>query len=327
MSSAVRLGVVGLGTMGRNHVRVARGLPELELTAVFDPQPGPTMSGEPIVGSLDELIEAVDAAVVAVPTEDHLAVAGALVSARKHVLVEKPLAHDVDAAEQLAAAGRASDVVVAVGHIERFNAAVRELGRRLAAGELGEVHQVSTSRQGPFPARIKDVGVVKDLATHDIDLVQFISGRKYQSVSARTAHRSGRPHEDLVSAVCTLDDGTIVNHMVNWLTPTKERQVVVTGEMGRFVADTLTSDLTFWANASVPTEWDQISRFRGVSEGDMIRYAFPKAEPLQTELEGFRDAIALGKGDIVTAHEGVDVLRVAEAMLTSAANGTAEAIV
>ncbi len=327
MSSAVRLGVVGLGTMGRNHVRVARGLPDLELTAVFDPQPGPTMSGEPIVGSLDELIEAVDAAVVAVPTEDHLAVAGALVSARKHVLVEKPLAHDVDAAEQLAAAGRASDVVVAVGHIERFNAAVRELGRRLAAGELGEVHQVSTSRQGPFPARIKDVGVVKDLATHDIDLVQFISGRKYQSVSARTAHRSGRPHEDLVSAVCTLDDGTIVNHMVNWLTPTKERQVVVTGEMGRFVADTLTSDLTFWANASVPTEWDQISRFRGVSEGDMIRYAFPKAEPLQTELEGFRDAIALGKGDIVTAHEGVDVLRVAEAMLTSAANGTAEAIV
>ncbi len=327
MSSAVRLGVVGLGTMGRNHVRVARGLPDLELTAVFDPQPGPTMSGEPIVGSLDELIEAVDAAVVAVPTEDHLAVAGALGSARKHVLVEKPLAHDVDAAEQLAAAGRASDVVVAVGHIERFNAAVRELGRRLAAGELGEVHQVSTSRQGPFPARIKDVGVVKDLATHDIDLVQFISGRKYQSVSARTAHRSGRPHEDLVSAVCTLDDGTIVNHMVNWLTPTKERQVVVTGEMGRFVADTLTSDLTFWANASVPTEWDQISRFRGVSEGDMIRYAFPKAEPLQTELEGFRDAIALGKGDIVTAHEGVDVLRVAEAMLTSAANGTAEAIV
>jgi predicted dehydrogenase len=148
-----------------------------------------------------------------------------------------------------------------------------------------------------------------------------VARSKYVSVSARTAHKSGRVHEDMVAAVCDLENGIITNHLVNWLTPFKERLTIVTGERGAFVADTLTADLTFYANASVATQWDSVAAFRGVSEGDVIRYAFPKPEPLRVEHEAFRDAVLgiSGAGErIVTMEQGLATVAVAGAMLESA---------
>src|SRR4029453_17347722 len=142
---------------------------------------------------------------------------------------------------------------------------------RLRDGELGSVHQIVTRRQGPFPNRIGDVGVGKDLASNDIDLRAWVTGSSYRSVAARTAYKSGREHEDLVAVVGQLEDGTVTNHLVNWLSPMKERVTIVPGDRGCFVADTLTADLTFYANGLTPTAWDAISRFRGVTEGDMVR--------------------------------------------------------
>ncbi|MHB1802845.1 MAG: Gfo/Idh/MocA family oxidoreductase, partial [Actinomycetes bacterium] len=163
--------------------------------------------------------------------------------------------------------------------------------------------------------------VVKDLGTHDIDLTAWVAGSPYASISARTAYKSGREHEDLVVAVGMLDDGTITNHLVNWLSPLKERMTIVTGERGSLVADTVTADLTFYANGSITTEWEALTAFRGVSEGDMIRYAFAKPEPLRTEHEAFRDAVT-GKGNgIVTMREGMTTVAVAEAVLASARTG------
>ena len=187
------------------------------------------------------------------------------------------------------------------------------------AGELGQVYQVLTRRQGPFPARISDVGVVKDLATHDIDLTAWVAGAPYESVSAQVAYRSGRENEDMVVATGRLANGVIVSHTVNWLTPFKERVTIVTGEKGAFVADTLTGDLTFYANGTVESTWDQIANFRGVSEGDVIRYAIPKREPLALEQEHFRDAVRGDASGIVTMAEGVATLDVIDAVLTSAA--------
>jgi predicted dehydrogenase len=214
--------------------------------------------------------------------------------------------------------------VGAVGHIERYNPALQEARRRLANGELGEVHQIVTRRQGPFPARIADVGVIKDLATHDIDLTAWVSQHAFASISAHVAHRSGREHEDLVAIVGQLTDGTVTSHLVNWLSPFKERVTVITGDRGAFVADTLTADLTFHANGTVQTEWESIAKFRGVSEGDMIRYAISKPEPLRLEHEAFRDAVLGLPTDIVTMRQGVTTVAVAEAALRSAITGSAE---
>lgn len=327
--SGLRVGVVGLGMMGRHHVRLARATEGVEFVGVHDPSGDPHgVAGDvPNHSSLAALIEAgLDAAVVATPTDDHVDVGEALASAGVHMLIEKPLATDVVAGERLVRAIDEAGVIAAVGHVERFNPAVRALKRRLLDLELGDLYQISTSRQGPFPDRIRDVGVIKDLGTHDIDLTMWVSGQSFRSVSARVAHRAGRPHEDLVVAIGELDGGIVTNHQVNWLSPTKERQIVVTGSKGRLLADTITADLTFFANGSVATEWDAISSFRGVSEGDMVRFAISKPEPLAMEHIGFRDAVVTGSGDIVTAREGLEVLRVADAIARSAEDGSVEVL-
>jgi predicted dehydrogenase len=310
--------------MGRHHARVLGSLDGVDLVAVSDPMGDPhgVAGGREVLKSVDDLIKTgVDYAMVAAPTAFHEELALKLADAGVHALIEKPLAVDTPAATRITEAFKKAGLVGAVGHIERYNPALQQLRARLDNGELGDVYQITTRRQGPFPSRIADVGVIKDLATHDIDSTAWVSRSSYVSVSARTTHKSGRPHEDMVAAVCDLANGIITNHLVNWLTPFKERLTIVIGERGALVADTLTADLTFYANASVATQWDSVAAFRGVSEGDVIRYAFAKPEPLRVEHESFRDAVLgiSGATDrIVTMEQGLATVAVAGAMLESA---------
>ena len=311
--------------MGRNHARILASLDGVELVGVSDPahEAPDGVYGRPVVPSVEDLVGlGLDYAVVACPTALHEEVGLRLAEAGVSALIEKPLAHTPEAATRLVEAFDSHGLVAAVGHIERYNPALQSLRSRLEAGELGEIYQVVTRRQGPFPARIADVGVIKDLATHDIDLTSWVTGRAYSSVAARTVTKSGRPHEDMLSAVCQLTGGVIANHLVNWLSPFKERSTVVTGEHGSFIADTLTADLTFYANGVTASEWEAVRAFRGVAEGDMTRFAIAKREPLLVEHERFRDAVLGKDSDIVTLAEGLRTVQVAEAMLQSAAAGT-----
>lgn len=320
----LRAGLIGLGAMGRNHARVLSELDGVELAGVLEPagSPGRAARGAPVVRDLPALVAlGLDYAVVACPTALHEEIGVRLAEAGICALIEKPLADSVEAAARLVAAFEERDLVAAVGHIERYNPALQSLRSRLEDGALGDVYQVVTRRQGPFPNRITDVGVVKDLATHDIDLTGWVTGQQYTSVSARTVSKSGRPHEDMVAVVGRLTDGSIASHLVNWLSPLKERSTVVTGERGCFVADTLTADLTFYANGAHATEWEALRAFRGVSEGDMIRYAIPKREPLLVEHERFRDAVRGETGDIVTLRQGLRTVQVSAAVLESADRG------
>ena len=227
----------------------------------------------------------IDLCVVATPTITHEEIALEMAEAHVPTLIEKPLAHKAKAAQAISEAFDRNGVIGCVGHIERYNPALQDLRRRLADGELGNLYQVITRRQGPFPARITDAGVILDPATHDIDLTAWVTGSTYQFVSARIAHGTGRRvHEDLVSCVGELSGGIVVTHLVNWLSPLKERVTTVTGEFGCFVADTLTADLTFYKNGTEFSQWDRMAAFRGVTEGDITRYAIAKPEPLLTEL-------------------------------------------
>lgn len=323
--ATLRMGLIGLGMMGRHHARVIRELEGVELVAVADTYADPygVARDLPLLRSVEELIAAgLDMAVAAVPTGMHEEVGLALAGAGVHTLVEKPIAASAPAGKRLVDAFAAAGLVGAVGHIERFNPALQSLRQRIASGELGEVYQISTSRQGPFPARIADVGVVKDLGTHDIDLTAWLAQSGYESVFAQTTTRSGRIHEDMVSVTGKLQNGVITNHLVNWLSPKKERLTVVTGEKGAFVANTVTADLTFYENGLVATQWDSIGAFRGVSEGNVTRLAIAKPEPLRTEHEAFRDAVLGIRNDVVTLVEGQSTLIVAEAVLESARSGS-----
>ena len=136
-------------------------------------------------------------------------------------MVEKPIAHSVEAGERVGAAFDAAGVVGCVGHVERFNPALIAMRDGSQQGLLGEIYQITTSRQGPFPSRIADVGVVKDLASHDIDLTAWIAGAPTSVCPPTPQHRSGREHEDMIVVTGRLANGVIVNHLVNWLSPAR----------------------------------------------------------------------------------------------------------
>ncbi|WP_165218770.1 Gfo/Idh/MocA family oxidoreductase [Schaalia sp. ZJ1691] len=322
----IRVGVLGIGSMGRHHVRNVKNTEGFELVALADPAGDRfgVAGGMEVLPDVESLIGAgIDAAVVAVPTVYHEDAALKLAAAGVHTLVEKPLAADVESGERIQKAFADAGLVGAVGYVERCNPALLEMRKRIQDGQLGRVFQIITRRQSPFPARISDVGVVKDLATHDVDLAAWVAGSTYETIFAQTACRSGREHEDLLVASGRFANGVLVNHLVNWMSPFKDRTTIVTGEHGALVADTTMGDLTFYENGSMPVQWDQIANFRGVSEGEVTRYALTKREPLAVEHEHFRDAI-LGVGsDHVSMEEGLTALRVVEGILRSAAIGQA----
>ncbi len=327
MSGNLRAGVIGLGAMGRHHARVLRQIDGVDLVAAVDSR-GDTYGAVPglqVGRTIDELLAArLDMAVVAVPTVLHEEVGVALAAAGVATMIEKPVAMTLQAAKRISEAFHSAGVLACVGHIERFNPAIAEMRRRIQRGDLGSIYQITTQRFSTFPARIGDVGVVMDLATHDINTTQWLADSPYAQVSAATAHRAGRSHEDLVTVVGRLENDSVVDHQVNWLSPMKVRQTTVVGERGAFVADTAQVTLSFWANGAVPTDWEVLQQFRGVTEGDMTRFALRAYEPLMSEHEAFRDAVRGERSDVVSLSDGVETIRIAEAVLESAESGTTQ---
>jgi predicted dehydrogenase len=255
---------------------------------------------------------------VAVPTTLHREVACEVIQRGIHVLIEKPIALDATAGREMIAAAQQANVQLMVGHIERFNPAVVALKRKLAEGALGRVFQIDARREGPFPTRITDVGVVIDLAVHDLDVMRYISGAELVRVYAETERRVHSAHEDLLTGLTRLSDGTIGTLTINWLTPTKIRELFVTGEQGMFRVDYLTQDLYFYENATAHGyDWDTLRVLRGVSEGQMIRYMIPKKEPLRAEQEAFLAAVRDGSPVPVSGQDGLTALELAQAVVTS----------
>jgi len=304
--------------MGSNHARILASLSGVDFIGVCEPAARSISEsqGRTLCKNVSELIDlGIDYAVVAVPTKHHLKVCKELANSGIHALVEKPLSHNSQSAREIMSEFNTKGLLGAVGHVERYNPALQEAKKRL--DQLGTLYQIATRRQGPFPGRVVDIGVVKDLATHDINLTTWITQKHYSSVSARTAMRTGRELEDLVAVIGSLSDGTTTNHLVNWLSPLKERVTTLTGEKGAFVADTLTGDLTYYANGTNLSSWNELVHFRGNSEGDVIRYAIPKYEPLRLEHESFRDALLGKHSEVVTMEDGIDTILVAEAIIES----------
>jgi UDP-N-acetylglucosamine 3-dehydrogenase len=319
----LRGAIVGLGMMGRHHARLLQTTPRIAFAGAVDPggdRHGAVRDPAEVYATIDELVDRgkPDFAIVAVPTDEHVGVARALAGAGVHVLIEKPLAGTTAEAEEIIAICREAGVRAAVGHVERFNPALIELRRRTEEGQVGEVFLIGTERCGPFPDRVKDVGVVKDLATHDLDLVAWLGKSPIDVVAAQTVHKTGRAHEDLVLATGRLANDLAFSITVDWLTPTKIRRMRILGDRGMLVADTLTSDLVFHENGQVTSEWDSTQALRGVAEGNSTRYALKRREPLLVELEAFCDLVRGDPSAAVTLEEGLETVRCAEQVLESA---------
>lgn len=322
----VRVGLAGLGSMGRNHLRVIGTRPNARLVAVADPvadllaaataQTGALGFSEPLA----MIAEAdLDAVVIAAPTTAHLPLALAAIRRGIAVLVEKPLAPTVAEARQIVEASQAGGVPVQVGHVERFNPAVRELGRLLHEEHwLSTIFAIGTRRAGPFPARIRDVGVTIDLATHDVDICSWIAGERPIRVHAETAQRIHATHEDLLFGLLHFPSGVIAQLDVDWLTPAKRRELVVTGEEGMFELDYLTQRLTF-TRATDTTNPRLIGGYAPTFEGEVTELPVPAGEPLALEHDAFLRVVQEGGRPEVDAEDGLWAVAIATALLEAAA--------
>ncbi|HKP51049.1 MAG TPA: Gfo/Idh/MocA family oxidoreductase [Chloroflexia bacterium] len=329
IQNPTRVAVIGAGAMGRNHVRVLNDLPGVELVGVADADAETALRAARSFHTASyadyrELfgVEKPDAVVVAVPTAMHCEVVLHALQQGIHVLVEKPIASTEDEARAMLAVAESQGVVLTVGHIERYNPAILELHKRLRRGDLGRVFKMHARRLGPFPPRVRDVGVVIDLATHDVDIMHFLSGSRVTRVYAETSSKIHTAHEDLLSGLLRFEDDSVGVLDINWLTPTKIRELLVTGERGMFHADYLTQDLYFYENNYVKSDWDAMSRIEGVSEGDMVRLRIERAEPLRVELERFIQAVRGEEGvSLVSGEDGLAALHVARKIVEAGLEG------
>ncbi len=324
-----RVAVVGAGEMGRNHVRVYQDMAEVQLVAVVDKSEEALAKIQrshavPVYADYVEMLEREkpEAVSVVVPTVGHYNVVRDMLEADCHVLVEKPIAATLAEAEQLIHIAERHKRVLMVGHIERFNPAVIDLKQRLDRGELGRVFQIHARRLGPFPVRVQDVGVIMDLATHDLDIMRYLTGSNVTRLFAESSRKLHSSCEDMLDGIVRFADGTVGLLEINWLTPTKIRELYVTGEHGLFRVNYITQDLYYFENAAAADEkWSPLSLLRGVSEGMMIKYPIDKKEPLRTELEAFIREIDSGNSPAANGRDGRAALALAIGMIESAQSG------
>ena len=324
----MKTAVIGVGSMGRNHARVYSELAEAELVAVSDANAKQAESVAEKIGvraytDYREMLakEQPEAVSIAVPTVMHEEVGIVALEAGAHVLMEKPIAATIEEGQRLIEKAKSVGRQLMVGHIVRFNPAIQALKQKLAAGELGRIFQVFCRRAGPFPSRILDVGVVVDLAPHDVDLMRFLTGADPVRVYAETEQRLHTNHEDLLWGVLRFADGITGSLEINWLTPTKVRETLVLGERGMFRVDDLMQDLYFFENAQAKdVQWTTLQTLKGVTEGSMTRFAIPRFEPLKAELQAFLKAIQDGNPVPVSGEDGLAALKISLALVESGEN-------
>lgn len=322
--------VVGLGIMGNHHLRVLQALEEVVVVAVADPDRGrraraeqayPSVTAYPSLNEATQSVTA-DFACIAVPATSLAASAKEALCAGLHVLIEKPMARTVAEAREVAHEAKERGLTLTVGFVERFNPAVVALKRKVHEGVIGEIYQVHARRLSPFPDRDSMLGVALDLATHDIDVMRFLLEDEVHRIYAETARRLHETAEDLLCATLRFDHGATGLLEVNWLTPAKVRQISVTGERGMFTVDYLSQDLRFYEHpVRETTTWGALAGMRGAGEGDMIRYALTRQEPLRQEWQAFVDALRNGTPPVVTADDAIAALSIARSIQQASVEG------
>lgn len=327
--STIKVGVVGVGNMGRNHARSYREIPQADLVGVADSSSDRAREIAALYGcrpysTHHEMLdrEKPDAISITVPTAHHHAVTKDALAAGIHVLVEKPIASTLAQAREMTDMARDAGLVLMVGHIERFNPAVIALKERLMEKETGKVFQIHTRRLNTFPAHVRDVGVVVDLVSHDFDVMRHLVDSDVARLYAETRRLIHETHEDMFTGMITFTNGVLGLLEANWVTPTKIRELYVTTERGMYVVDYITQDLFLYENGdATAADWATIMSLRGVSEGTMTRFAISRREPLRVEHEAFLAAVQGDPARVVTGDDGAAALNLSLKAVHSATVG------
>lgn len=315
----LKAAVIGVGSMGYNHVRVYREMEnEVELVGVedHDPQTASKVGarfGVPAFTDFRKLLDEAqpDLVSLAVPTSLHYEIGKELIERGVHVLIEKPITSTLEQGEELIELAKRENITLAVGQIERFNPAVMELRRRLQQRMAGTVYKIQAERLSPYPSRIQDAGVVIDLASHDIDLFRYLMSEPITRLYGEILRTINSDREDAFNGLLRFQGGAMGVLDVNWITPTKVRRLTVTGARGMFRCDLLSQELYFYENESGPSQWDTFSILRGVSEGNVLGIRIQRHEPLAAQLSDFVAAVRDRRPPTVTGEDGLETLRIA----------------
>lgn len=316
----IKVAVIGVGSMGQNHARIFFHSEQADLVAIADPfkeqaeKVARHYNARAYLNYQDLLHqENIDAVSIAVPTSLHKEVALQALEKGKHVLLEKPIASTEAEALEIIRAAEKNNCKLMIGHIERFNPAVQELKSRLQRGELGEIYKIDVQRIGPFPSRITDVGVIIDLSVHDLDVINYLIEDSPMRIYAETQQRLHPHHEDSVTALIRYGQGVLAVLNINYLSPTKTRQLKIFGKKGMFLVNYLDQELYFYENKGFTTD-----NWESVSEGDMKKITIPKREPLQLEIESFIHCIKENINPAISGEHGLSSLKIAQAIMKSA---------
>ena len=298
---ALRVGVVGIGVMGSNHARVLADLAGAALAGVADPDLKQRQFvcgalGCPGYEDIDGLLESgVDALTIAAPTHLHRDLAMKCIRRGVHVLVEKPIASSVEEGNSIIAAARAAGVTLMVGHVERFNPAVAAIKEAIRDEDI---LSIAITRVGPFPPRMSNVGVVIDLAVHDIDLICWFTDSEIIEVQPQLSSAMAE-REDIALLQFRTASGVLAHINTNWITPFKARNVTVATRKKYVMGDLLTRQVT------------ECFGFQPDGSYSMRHLSVGHAEPLRSELAAFISAIRDGNRPAVTGEEGVAGLAIA----------------
>jgi predicted dehydrogenase len=298
---ALRVGVIGVGVMGSNHARVLTDMADIQLVGVVDPDRKQRnfvtqalgCDGYENVGALLDC--GVDAVTIAAPTHLHRDIALTCIARGVHVLVEKPIASSVEEGREIIAAAKRAGVTLMVGHVERFNPAVEAI-KDAIRGE--DILSIAITRVGPFPPRMSNVGVVIDLAVHDIDLIRWFTDSDIVEVQPQLSSAVAE-REDIALLQFRTASGVLAHINTNWLTPFKARNVTVATRRKYVMADLLTRQVT------------ECFGFQPDGSYSMRHLSVGHAEPLRAELLAFAQAISEKKPPAVTGEEGVASLEIA----------------
>ncbi|MBP1910311.1 UDP-N-acetylglucosamine 3-dehydrogenase [Methanolobus bombayensis] len=300
----LKVGVIGAGAMGKNHIRIYSEMPDVELAGISD-------IDKDLVESLAQqydtkaftdykemLASGMDAVSIVVPTKMHRQVAIDAIEAGAHVLVEKPIADTVENANDIIDKAKENERLVMVGHIERFNPAVIKLKEIIDSGLLGKIVSISTTRVGPYNPRIRDVGVILDIGVHDIDVISYLYGRSVNQVYT-VAGADIHSFEDHATIHMRYDHEFSGLVEVNWLTPHKVRKLTAVGVEGVAYLDYM----------------DQTVELH--DSGWVRKAKIDQKEPLKNELEYFIDCINNGKQPEPSGNDGKHALKVSLAAISS----------
>lgn len=319
--------LVGLGRMGRNHLRILGEDPGFEVVGVVDPVfPESSVQARsdqrvPVSKTLDQFLEspagkAFDCAVIASPTSTHHSVTERFLDLGKSVLVEKPLASSGDLGESLIAKAKSKGLVLAVGHVERFNPAVLKLKHVLDAGWLGTPIHFSFTRVGGYPNEVRDGNnVLLDLAVHDLDVLQLLHG-EFRVVSSICHSTWKEEILDTAEILLAHQAGVSASVHVNWVTPTKIRSLRVTGTQGVAFVDYILQSCRLMGGNLLKTSKADRTDFSQLIEdyrnSDQIEFGVQKQEPLKLEIRAFWQALSGEPSAICTGEEGLHAVRLAE---------------